>query len=44
MTNQHQNHAELISSLVSKKMQIFSIYPISNLHLFRDYYNYPILK
>ena len=44
MANQHQNHVELIWSVVSKEMRIFPIHPISNLHLFRDYYHYPTFK
>ena len=44
MANQHQNHVELIWPVVSKEMRIFPIHPISNLHLFRDYYHYPIFK
>ena len=44
MANQHQNHVELIWPVVSKEMRIFPIHPISNLHLFWDYYHYPIFK
>ena len=38
---QHHNHVELIWSSISKDLIMFPVSPLSNLHLFRDYYDYP---
>ena len=38
---QHRNHVELIWSTISKDLIMFPVNPLSNLHLFRDYYHYP---
>ena len=41
---QHRSHVELVWSTISKDLIMFPGNPLSNLHLFPDFYHYPSFK